>query len=49
MSYQNHNALSKEEILKGVDAGDLLVTDGRHRLSHGAPVEIIEIVGENKK
>ena len=41
--------LSKEEILKGVEEGDLLVTDGRHRLSHGAPVEIIEIVGENKK
>ena len=41
--------LSTEEILKGVEEGDLLVTDGRHRLSHGAPVEIIEIVGENKK
>ena len=40
--------LSIEEILKGVAEGDLLVTDGRHRLSHGAPVEIIEIVGENK-
>ena len=41
--------LSTEEILKGVEKDDLLVTDGRHRLSHGAPVEIIEIVGENKK
>ena len=41
--------LSTEEILKGVEEGDLLVTDGRHRLSHGAPVEIIEIVRENQK
>ena len=40
--------LSAEEILEGVDEGALLVTDGRHRLSHGAPVEIIEIVGEKE-
>ena len=43
------SGLSTEEILKGVEGGDLLVTDGRHRLSHGAPVEIIEVVGENQK
>lgn len=41
--------LSTQEIAKGVEEDDLLVTDGRHRLSPGAPVEVIEIVGENKK
>jgi len=43
------SGLSTEEILKGVEDGDLLVTDGRHRLSHGAPVEIIEVIRENQK
>lgn len=41
--------LSTEEILEGVQEGALLVSDGRHRLSHGAPVTVIEIVGEDKK
>jgi len=41
--------LSREEIVKGVQEGELLVTDGRHRLSDGAPVSIIEIIGESKK
>jgi HlyD family secretion protein len=40
------SGLSMQEILQGVDEGELLVTDGRHRLSNGAPVEVIEIVGE---
>ncbi|MFH1241763.1 MAG: hypothetical protein V1689_05310, partial [Pseudomonadota bacterium] len=31
--------LSTQEILQGVGEGALLVTDGRHRLSNGAPVE----------
>ncbi len=38
--------LSMQEIIQGVDKGALLVTDGRHRLSNGAPVEIIEIIGK---
>lgn len=38
--------LSMQEILQGVDEDELLVTDGRHRLSNGAPVNIIEVVGE---
>jgi len=40
------SGLSKQEILQGVGEGELLVTDGRHRLSNGAPVEVIDIVGE---
>ncbi|MDQ1335142.1 MAG: hypothetical protein QG552_2092 [Thermodesulfobacteriota bacterium] len=40
------SGLSMQEILQGVGEGELLVTDGRHRLSNGAPVEVIEIVGE---
>ena len=43
------SGLTMQEILQGVGEGALLVTDGRHRLSNGAPVEVIEIVGENKK
>ena len=38
--------LSMQEILQGAEKGALLVTDGRHRLSNGAPVEVIEITGE---
>jgi len=38
--------LFEEEIADGVTAGTLLVTDGRHRLSDGAPVEVIEVSGE---
>ncbi len=41
--------LSTEEILEGVQEGELLVNDGRHRLSNGAPVTVIEILGENQK
>ncbi|MCP4576629.1 MAG: hypothetical protein GY846_10145 [Deltaproteobacteria bacterium] len=41
--------LSTEEILEGVQAGELLVNDGRHRLSNGAPVTVIEIIGESQK
>ncbi len=41
--------LSTEEILEGVQEGELLVNDGRHHLSHGAPVTILEIVGDSKK
>jgi len=41
--------LSTQEILRGAKEGALLVTDGRHRLSNGAPVEVIEIIGEDKK
>ena len=40
------SGLSLQEILRGVEDGELLVTDGRHRLSNGAPVDVIEIVGE---
>jgi RND family efflux transporter MFP subunit len=40
------SGLSTQEILQGVGEGELLVTDGRHRLSNGAPVEVIDIVGE---
>ncbi len=42
------SGLSRQEIRQGVNEGDLLVTDGRHRLSNGAPVDVIEIVGEEK-
>jgi RND family efflux transporter MFP subunit len=42
------SGLSSQEILQGVNEGDLLVRDGRHRLSNGAPVDVIEIVGEEK-
>ena len=41
--------LSTEEILEGVQKGELLVNDGRHRLSDGAPVTIIEIIGDSEK
>ena len=41
--------LSTEEILEGVQEGELLVNDGRHRLSDGAPVTIIEIIGDSEK
>ena len=41
--------LFKEEIVEGVLEGTLLVTDGRHRLSDGAPVEVIEVAGETEK
>ncbi len=41
--------LLKEEIAEGVQAGTLLVTDGRYRLSDGAPIEVIEISGETEK
>jgi len=40
------SGLSMQEILQGVSEGELLVTDGRHRLSNGAPVDVIEVVGE---
>ena len=40
---------STEEILEGVEEGELLVNDGRHHLSDGAPVTIIEIIGDGKK
>jgi RND family efflux transporter MFP subunit len=40
------SGLSRQEILQGVGEGELLVTDGRHRLSNGAPVDVIEIAGE---
>ncbi|NCC24622.1 MAG: HlyD family efflux transporter periplasmic adaptor subunit [Deltaproteobacteria bacterium] len=40
------SGLIAQEVTTGIEAGDLLVTDGRHRLTHGAPVEIVEIVGE---
>jgi RND family efflux transporter MFP subunit len=40
------SGLSMQEILQGVGERELLVTDGRHRLSNGAPVDVIEIVGE---
>ncbi|MBW1782097.1 MAG: HlyD family efflux transporter periplasmic adaptor subunit [Deltaproteobacteria bacterium] len=40
------SGLSTQEILQGVGEGELLVTDGRHRLSNGAPVEVIDIAGE---
>lgn len=33
--------LNKREIASGVQAGDLLVTDGRYRLVDGAPVEVV--------
>jgi len=42
------SGLSAQEILAGVQEGDLLVTDGRHRLSNGVPVKVIDIVGEIK-
>ena len=35
--------LESQEILTGVEPGDLLVTDGRHRLVSGAPVTVLEI------
>ncbi len=41
--------LSTEEVLKGVKEGELVVSDGRHRLSNGAPVSVIEIMGDSKK
>ena len=41
--------LSSEEILEGVEEGTLLVNDGKHRLSDGAPVTVIEVLGENNK
>jgi len=41
--------LSTGEILEGVQEGELVVNDGRHRLSNGAPVTIIEIIGDSKK
>ena len=41
--------LSTGEILEGVQEGELVVNDGRHRLSNGAPVTIIEIIGDGKK
>ena len=41
--------LSTGEILEGVQEGELVVNDGRHRLSNGAPVAIIEIIGDSKK
>jgi len=37
--------LSVQEILGSIEPGALLVTDGRHRLTSGAPVEIIDIEG----
>lgn len=40
--------LSNEEILEGVITGELLVTDGKHRLSDGAPITVIDIVGGEK-
>ncbi|MFO7600742.1 MAG: efflux transporter periplasmic adaptor subunit, partial [Candidatus Desulfacyla sp.] len=40
------SGLSMQEILQGAGEGELLVTDGRHRLSNGAPVDVIEVVGE---
>ncbi len=40
--------ITKQEILRGVSRGTLLVTDGRHGLSNGAPIEVIEIIGENE-
>lgn len=40
---------SMQEILKGVKPGDLLVTDGRHRLVDGAPVKVIQREGEPEK
>lgn len=36
--------LKAQEIRSGVSEGELLVTDGRHRLTHGAAVEVIEVV-----
>ena len=41
--------LSTEEILEGVREGELLVNDGRHLLSDGAPVTVIEIMEDDKK
>ncbi len=40
------SGLWAQEIAGGVEEGDLLVTDGRHRLSNGAPVAILEVEGE---
>lgn len=41
--------LEAQEILRGVEPGDLLVTDGRHRLVSGAPVTVLEIENEKKQ
>jgi len=43
------SGLSSQEILRGVKEGVLLVTDGRHRLINGAPVKVIEIIGESER
>ncbi len=35
--------ISEQEILEGVEPGDLLVTEGKKRLVNGAPVDVVEI------
>lgn len=42
------SGLSLQEVLEGVETGDLLVTDGRYGLTHRAPVQVIEIVQGNR-
>lgn len=37
--------LTVQEVLGDIHPGALLVTDGRHRLSSGAPVEVVDIEG----
>ncbi|MBU2550310.1 MAG: efflux RND transporter periplasmic adaptor subunit [Proteobacteria bacterium] len=41
--------LTSQEISDGVTAGELLVTDGRHRLVDGSPVEVLAIEGQGEK
>lgn len=36
--------LEVQEIVSGVEPGALLVTDGRHGLTSGTPVEVVEVV-----
>ena len=35
--------ITKREVLRGVEPGELLVTDGKNRLVDGAPVDVVEI------
>lgn len=41
--------LESQEIITGVSPGELLVTDGRHRLVSGAPVTVLAIENEKKE
>ena len=36
--------ISQQEIKAGINAGDLIITEGRTRLVNGTPIDVIEIV-----